>query len=527
MQARRGVVRKIHRREAIKVSISQKEENPFEQFLRCWRLVRLYRWWIALGTFVIGLACMNAVFMLQDYYQATTTILVDPQQIPDRYVTSTVVDDPSHRLNTISQQVLSATRLQQIIEQFHLYPNLRGKMAAEQLVSVMVKDIDIKVKDGGSSLSSFTITYTSTNPRIVAEVTNQLASGFIEWNLKNREQVVTGTTDFLKSQLEKARQDLKDQEQKLSEFKLRHAGELPEDQAANLQMLSQLQSSFQANREALNRFDMQRTMLLHSKDIIPATGKPSGPLSERAQLLLEERDVEQKLAELRRIYTAEYPDIRTLSNRLSQVKERLRLLPSDKPEEAAQTGDNVQLSLVDREIARLNQEQKQIQSQMGSYHAKMAAAPIMQQQLLDLTRNYQVSSSDYASLLEKTSSSQLAADLEKKQKGERFTILDSANIPGHPFKPNRRMLIPAVFWGALCLSIALVIGKDVLTGALLSEHDLAAIVPKGVPVLAVVPEIQTSAALLRRKLIGIGAMVIVLLVCGAEVLLILKIKPII
>src|ERR1051326_1854907 len=143
--------------------------------------------------------------------------------------------------------------------------------------STMVKDIDIKVKEGGSSLGSFTITYRGTDRKAVAQVTNQLAAGFIEWNLKNREQIVVDTTDFLHSELERARQSLKDQESKLGQFKIAHAGQMPEDQTANLQMLSQLQSSLQANREELNRLDMQKTMLLSGETT--SAGAPAAPVT--------------------------------------------------------------------------------------------------------------------------------------------------------------------------------------------------------------------------------------------------------
>jgi polysaccharide chain length determinant protein (PEP-CTERM system associated) len=505
--------------------VTNKEQNPFEQLLRYWKLVRAYRWWICLGALVVTLAGFNLIAMIPNYYQATTTILVDPQQIPDRYVTSTVVEDPRYRLNTISQQVLSATRLQQIIDQYGLYPELRNKRSREEIIATMVKDVDIKVKEGGSSLSAFTITYRSTDRKAVALVTNQLAAGFIEWNLKNREQIVVDTTDFLRSELDRARQSLKDQESKLSQFKIAHAGEMPDDQAANLQMLSQLQSSLQANRETLNRLDMQRTMLLAGENSTSASGAPAAPVTERQQLLAEKRDIDRKLADLRKTYTSEFPDIVSLNKRLEQVNARLQQLPADKPQEIARSTDNVQLSLLDREISRLNDEQKQIKAQMNMYRSKMDAAPIRQQEMLDLSRNYQVSSNDYASLLEKTTASQLAAELEKRQKAERFTILDAATVPEHPFKPNRPLLMSVAFFGALCLSVLAAVAKDLLSRTVQGEQDLLKILPAGVPVLAVIPAIHSSTTLRRRRTLAITAAVLALVACGLEVVMLLRNTP--
>ena len=505
--------------------MSNKEQNPSDQLFRYWKLVRAHGWWIFLGTLVITLAGLNVIAKIPDYYQATTTILVDPQQIPDKYVTSTVVEDPRYRLNTISQQVLSATRLQEIIDQYGLYPELRKKRSREEIIATMVKDIDLKVKEGGSSLGSFTITYRGTDRKAVAQVTNQLAAGFIEWNLKNREQIVVDTTEFLHSELDRARQSLKDQESKLSQFKLAHAGEMPEDQTANLQMLGQLQSSLQANRETLNRLDMQRTMLFSAETGTTSSGAPVTPVTERQQLLAEKRDADRKLADLRKTYTSEFPDIVSLSKRLDQINERLRELPPDKPQEIARNTDNVQLSLIDREISRLNDEQKQIKAQMNSYRAKMDAAPIRQQEMLDLTRNYQVSSNDYSSLLEKSTASQLAAELEKRQKSERFTIIDPATVPERPFKPNRPLLMIGLVFVSFSVSIAGVVGKTALSRKVQNEYDLAAILPPGVPVLVVVPFIETNAMLRKRRFIKILAIAGSVAACAVEMFMLLKFKP--
>lgn len=503
--------------------MSDKEQNPSDQLYRYWKVARAHFWWICLGTLVITLAGFNLIAKIPDYYQATTTILVDPQQIPDKYVTSTVVEDPRYRLNTISQQVLSATRLQEIIDQYGLYPEMRKTRSREEIIAAMVKDIDIKVKEGGSSLGSFTITYRGTDRKAVAQVTNQLAAGFIEWNLKNREQIVVDTTEFLRSELESARQSLKDQESKLGQFKLAHAGEMPEDQTANLQMLSQLQSSLQANREALNRLDMQKTMLFSGEPT--SSGALAAPVTERQQLLAEKRDLDHKLAELRKTYTSEFPDIVALNKRLEQVNARLSELPPDKPQEIARKTDNVQLSLIDREINRLNEEQKQIKAQMNSYRARMDAAPIRQQEMLDLSRNYQVSSNDYSSLLEKAKSSQLAAELEKRQKAERFTILDPATAPEHPFKPNRPLLMSGAFFGALGLALFAAVAKNLFSRTVQGDQDLLKLLPAGVPVLAVIPPIHSSATLRRRKMLAATAVAIALMACGVEALMLLWSRP--
>src|SRR5437899_3944403 len=233
-----------------------------DQILAFWSSVRHYRGWIFLGTVLFTLAGFTYVLLMPDRYKAATTILVDPQKVPKKYVIPTVSSDPGQRLTTITQQVLSTTRLQQIIDDMQLYPELRGKISREELIELMRKDINITVKQGSASgLSAFTIEYEGRQRQQVAQVANQLASSFIEWNVKNREQQAQDTTEFLAAQLKEAKQNLEQQEARLSAFKMCHLGEMPEQQPANMQALSQLQGQFQANADALNRLEVERTLL--------------------------------------------------------------------------------------------------------------------------------------------------------------------------------------------------------------------------------------------------------------------------
>src|SRR5262245_33876503 len=218
--------------------MNQVTNTGYEQLLAFWSSVRYHRGWIFLGTVLLSIAGPTAVQLLPTQYKATTTILVDPQKVPEKYVSPTVSSDPAQRLSTLSEQVLSTTRLQQIIDDLHLYPELRSYLSREQLIEVMRKDLSVKVKQGSSAgLSSFTIEYEGRNRQQVAQVANQLAASFIEWNLKSRAQQAADTTEFLNNQLHEAKQGLEEQEKKFSAFKMQHLGEMPEQQPANLQAL--------------------------------------------------------------------------------------------------------------------------------------------------------------------------------------------------------------------------------------------------------------------------------------------------
>jgi polysaccharide biosynthesis transport protein len=488
-----------------------------DQLMAFWNTVRHYRRWIFLGTVLLSLAGFTFVLLLPDRYKATTTILVDPQKVSEKYVSPTVNSDPGQRLTTITQQVLSTTRLQQIIDDMHLYPELQGKISREELIELMRKDITITVKQGSSAgLSAFTIEYEGRQRQQVAQVANQLAASFIEWNVKNREQQAQDTTEFLAAQLKEAKLNLEQQEARLSAFKMRHLGEMPEQQPANLQALSQLQGQFQANADSLNRLEVERTLLSRGLEgTTSGTDRTPPVLTERAKLEAERRNLKAQLQDLQNRYTSAHPEVVDTAFRLQHVEDRLKALPPDPPvvaEAQDNTAVTVRLQLLDRESKRLNEEQKRLTGQMASYRAKVDAVPVREQEMAELNRNYSVSKDHYQSLLDKTFSAGMAADLEKKQQAEHFTILDLAQVPEKPFKPKRSLMFLGSFLAALAMSLGLAYAKDMLNGTVKFERELKALLPASVPLLAVVPQLQAAAD--RRKSIRFAVVAVLISLIG-------------
>ena len=498
-----------------------------EQLLAIWNTVKHYRGWIFLGTVVFFLAGATFVLLLPNHYKATTTILVDPQKVPEKYVSPTVSSDPGQRLTTISQQVLSATRLQQIIDDMQLYPELRGQVPREELIEIMRRDITITVKQGsGAGLSAFTIEYEGRHREDVAKVANQLAASFIDWNLKNREQQAQDTTEFLDAQLKEAKQNLEEQESKVSAFKLRHLGEMPEQQSANLQALSQLQTQFQANVESLNRLEVERTLLSRGLESSSSgVVKAAPPLTERAKLEAQRQQLRTQLQDLQNRYTSEHPEVVDMAARLKRVEDRLKDLPPDPPSATSPQDSNavtVRLQLLDRETKRVNDEQARLTQQMNAYRGKVDAVPVVEQQMAELNRNYGVSKEHYQSLLDKTFSAGMAADLERRQQAEHFTILDPAQVPERPFKPKRQLLLLAVLVGALALSLGLAYLKDMLDGTLKLERELKALLPANVPLLAAVPRLHDSADKRRSVRFAVFATVVTVVGFALEAILYLR-----
>src|SRR5215469_8236248 len=209
-----------------------------------WDMVRRRRWWLILPVFAIWAMVWGISWFLPAYYKSETLILVEQQKIPEQYVVSNVAGDLQDRLQSMTQQIMSRTRLLRIIDQFNLYGGSR-RLTPEQIVERMRKDIEIQLVQAPGhkdDLSAFRVSYSSRDPRIAQQVTNELTSLFIEDNLETRRQQSQSTTGFLDSQMQEARQKLSDQEERVRDFKSHYLGELPTQMQSNVQILTGLQA---------------------------------------------------------------------------------------------------------------------------------------------------------------------------------------------------------------------------------------------------------------------------------------------
>ena len=473
----------------------------------------LHRIWLVVGTFaVVSAATVVVSYRMVDTYRSETVILVDPQKVPETYVRSTVTGDIRGRLSTLSQQILSSTRLQKIIDSLNLYPTERKTMAREDVLAKMRADIGVTVLSefgGGQDLQAFRIVYCGRDPRLVARVANELASLFIEENLKAREQQATGTTEFLQNQLRETRKALDEQEAKLKDFKLKHVGEMPEHEGANLQILGQLQSQLQMESEALNRAEQQKNyvqaMMTNAGIVDLDDGGPRAAGAPAAQAVQAAQpgtlaSLKASLAKAQGRYSDIHPEVQRLKRLVAeeeaknQSQQPQTTAPAAQPENPppprprpslpVQRTNPVlqsQLQAIDAEIAKRKEEQGRLSKAIASYQAKLEAIPVREQQATALVRDYEISKEHYKGLLEKQLSAQTATDLEIRQKGERFSVLDPAQPAERPYKPNRPLINATGALGGLGLGLFLAVATELMGTSITTAEQITAVI--GIPVL--------------------------------------------
>jgi len=480
----------------------QSSEKP--DLKEYWALARRRCWYFVLPLFLGWLIVFAASWMLPPVYRSGTLILVEQPTVPQQYVVSNVTGDLRNRLDSISQQILSRTRLWHIIERLNLYSKERARLTPDEIVEHMRKDIDIELVHSPQreQLTAFNVFFSADNPHTAQAVTTELTNVFINENLEARQQQSESTTEFLQSQLEVARKSLTEQETRLREYKDRYLGELPSQLMSNIQILGGYQNQLQAEQDALGRAKQQNAYLESLRAQYRSAEMPAKPGDAApGGLLAIDQELEKlraQLDELSSHYSDRHPDVRRMKEQIKKREKMRKQIEDDLRDKAAGAqkddtaehfaGDSFrgmmevqsQLKANQLEIANRQETIQELKKKINDYQARLNQTPVREQQLADLSRDYEQSKANYESLLAKKNQSELATNLEKRQEGEHFRILDPPSLPVKPYSPNRFKLACIGLFAGCVLGAASVAARELTDDRIYSEKELKKLLPGNV-----------------------------------------------
>jgi polysaccharide chain length determinant protein (PEP-CTERM system associated) len=466
----------------------------------------------------MGLALVPLIAKrVPEVYRSETLIMVVPQRVPDSYVKSTVTATVEDRLPSISDQILSRSRLERIINDFDLYRELRATAPMEDIIRRMRDDVGSPQIQRGEQ--SFRISYVSKDPQVAQKVAARLASLFIDENTNDRESLAASTNVFLEAQLEESKQLLLESERKLEIYSRAHAGELPSQLAGNLQSIQSAQLQLQSVSESLNRARERR--LLVERQLVDAKTSPilsaaaSGGQGDQSINMSPAQRLEaakSALATLKLRYKPDWPDVRNMERNVRELEQRVQEEASRPPESTANrvmTLDEqarqkkirdlqADLEVIDHQLATGEQDEQRLRASIADYRRKVDAVPTRESELVELTRDYDIQKKTYDELLTKLGNSKLAVDLERRQIGEQFRVLDLASLPERPANQTKRLAY--IFGGAVAgfMFGVLLVGLLEFTNSSFSrEEEIARVLT--LPVLALVPMMATERDQHTRK----------------------------
>lgn len=448
------------------------------------------KWWLIIPLFLALVAGVVHLYQTPKMYRASTLILVEPQTVPRQFVPSTVSDDLQKRLHTISQQVKSRTNLEDIIQRFELYPRLEhkepglpGKLKRKFLASIgfleASADQDQKEQEEPSMQQvvrnvrgkidvnlrgrnqAFEIGFEWRDPQVAARVANAIASQFIDQNLKVRESMAMGTTRFLEAEVQRLRQELQERENRLERFKRQNMGRLPSQLQSNLNILSQLKEELSKTEDRAEQVRQQINLTsqqaqIQTQDLFVDFADPQGGKYEQ-----EIEELQEELERMRIKYKEQHPDIQVLKRRISYLQE--------KQEEASQEEDfgplpeeepggyfgqdmlQVQQEQMQMRLTEYKKKMQELRKQIAVYEQRVEQTSEVELELKNLERDYAAVNDRYQNVLRRKLDAEMAEQMERRQQGEQFRVVDPAVSPDKPFKPDK----PRVMAMALVLGLGL------------------------------------------------------------------------
>jgi succinoglycan biosynthesis transport protein ExoP len=507
------------------------------------------RWWILLPLFVSWLAVWGGSWFLQTTYQSEAQISAEQQKVSDQYVMENVNENLQNRLQSTTQQVLSRASLLAIIERFKLYstpPRFSSFFKPKDPVDSMRSDIKIELVGTPGyrgEFVTFKIHYSADTPELAQQVNSELTSLFINENVKAQRQLSENTTAFLESELADARAKMEEQENEVSMFKAKHAGNLPGQLQSNVQILAGLQAQLASTQHALDTSKQQKiyleSLLQQYQSAQASLGGNSTVIS--TQLLDKElQDLRLRIQDLRTRYTDTHPDIVALKDKIAKT-EALRKQTEAEITSNQRSGKSAnaisysaaegmergaptaimqlqsQLKANQLEIQNEQQHAKELESQTAAYQARLNLTPETEQELAGVSRGYDEARFNYNSLLQKQTQSQLATSLGQQQQGQQFHIIDPPKLPDKPSAPNRFLI------SLMGLALGSVLGLGLATFLELTdvrfrqENDLEGILPArmlvGIPRLST-PQEDHSRLIARYLEYGVAAVMALLIFTG-------------
>lgn len=438
-------------------------------------------------------------YVLKPLYESQTLILVQQQVVPKNYVTPVVAENLDAQLASMKEQILSRSRLEPIINRYHLFAGTKrtmGQRIAMMRKAIKVTQIHSSEAPGGTP--GFYVAFEAHDPRTAQLVCGEITSLFVTANLNQREQSAEGTTDFLKQQLRDAKKALDSEDAKLAAFQERYLGRLPDEQASNTNTLQALTTQLDAITQSITQMEQNETffesMIAQQTQGQEATTSPDGVKKDsrqkQLQALIQQRD------QLETLYTPNYPDVVMVNRKIADLRKEIKQAPDKSvPKAIAPTGNDspqlqqlrAQLHAVKESLAPAKQEQARIQHQIHLYEARIEQSPKVEEEYKRITRNHETALKFYNSLLTKMNESSMATALEERQQGEQFSVMDPPNLPQTPKFPNHVMFGGAGFVAGIFVGLLIVGLLEYRDTSVRSETDIFTFTK--MPTLAVISHV--------------------------------------
>jgi polysaccharide chain length determinant protein (PEP-CTERM system associated) len=498
----------------------------FEDYIDILR--RNFRWIIGPAFLGLVLATVFA-YTMDDTFISRALIRIVPQQVPENLVQTAVNQQLVDRINAMAETIESRNSLQNVITTYGLYKKELKSEPLDDVIQLMQRNIKIQPTEGvtnvnGHNLPAFQLSFVYKDRYLAQRVCAELVSRFLNENAKTRLESAVATNQFLNDEYAKAKAVLESIETKLTEFRIRNAGHLPEEMQMNMSQMNALDTRLTGLNDSMNRVTQQKMMLDSqlqiAKDRLAAFHQAT-PENLGRDAHLEDLDRQiaaatTSLASLHERYTATYPDVTNAETELAQLKRQreqvLQEMKNRKPDsahsnlppsrermdaEAIIQQIQTQLRAKDLEAAAYTKEIATVNQSIKQYQGRVESVPVGEKEYNDLIRDRDLAKQRYQELQMKLSSSAISMEMENRKQGETLEVLDQASLPDTPTAPKRQLIIPIGLFAGVFLGFILVAIREVKDNSLKTLKD--ARLYTQMVILGSVPLLENDLVIQRRR----------------------------
>ncbi len=532
------------------------------------------RWRLIVPAFLVVIIAAVVAVSIPAVYESTATVLIEEPEVPREFIQSTITSFAAQRLQVIQQRVMTTQNLVSIINKFDLFKDERRQKPISEIANgfrenismdlVSAEVIDPRSGQSMQATIAFNISYQDSSRRVAQQVASELVSLYLNENLRDRREKAAETTGFLAEEARRLGQLVGEVENKISEFKQRNAGQLPEQLELNLglirraegdladtirriQLLEERKVALQSELSQLSphgartidgetvlsppeRLKALQTKLISMQGVygrshpdvmkmrreITALKKETGGTTDVNDLKSKLQLANQSLAATRKKYGPKHPDVVNLEKQIASLKVAIRDAGSStsdgslapKPDNPAYIMAQTQLKTLDSQVRSLVRQQAEIRKSLKAQEARVLKIPEAEREYLTLKRDYDNAYIKYKEVKAKQLQAQLAQSLETERKSERFSLIEPPQLPLKPVRPNRIaiLFIGLVFAGAA--GVGNVFLAETMDETVYGSKQLASIV--GHQPMVVVPLIKRKSARTGRRWL-IAAVVLIIL----------------
>ncbi|HZL93234.1 MAG TPA: hypothetical protein VFB99_06305, partial [Vicinamibacterales bacterium] len=438
-------------------------------------------------------------YRIPPLYASTGILLAERPEVPEHVVRSTVPDDPEDRVQIITQRVLTSANLGRIIADNSLYPELAATPADalgefRDHLSLSAEDPQILEDLLGPSRTgdaiAFSLTFTDPAPQVARDVAKGLVALYLEENQRARREQAEQTSRFLTQEAERLEIEIDAREEKLAEFKREHVGGLPSDLDRQLidrveRDLLSVEQEIRSLRERRAMYaaelaqtsphapvvdeegqnilgpDERRTLLerryaqlsaIYSQDhpdvlkvrreIAALRTAGGGAASDGGSLQTELAAREEQLAAARSRYSADHPDVQRLERTVESLRTALAQTAARGnypalPDNPQFIQRKLQLDTAESEVQLALARRSELTARLAEFERRAIVAPDVERELNALNRGYEQLLAQYDDVQRKLREAEIAVNLESEGRGDRFTTLETPQLPLTPESPNR------------------------------------------------------------------------------------------